>query len=226
MTALCVARPLFPSESAASYGDGLTMVMLWIALAVFWLLGAIGRPQFSIRFGWTDAAVLLLVGWHTVAALWAVGHGTPRPAINMLWEWVGMGLCFFLARQFIATAREARAVAAVMVALAVALSGYGLYQCAYELPQHAGDIPGRPRPGAARRRPVVPARLARAETLREPTGEQRTVGHLRPDQLAGRVSGAVAGDVGGRGSAAAGRNRKRLAGVWLLCLIPIAAACC
>ena len=39
--ALCVARPLFPSESAASYGDGLTMVMLWIALAVFWLLGAV-----------------------------------------------------------------------------------------------------------------------------------------------------------------------------------------
>ena len=43
MTALFVARPLFPSESAASYGDGLTVVMLWIALGVFWLLGAVGR---------------------------------------------------------------------------------------------------------------------------------------------------------------------------------------
>ena len=109
--------------------------MLWIALGVFWLLGAVGRPKFWLRFGWTDAAVLLLVAWHTVAALWAVGHGTPRPAVNMLWEWVGMGLCFFLARQLIVTPREGRAVAAVMVALAVAVSGYGLYQCAYELPQ-------------------------------------------------------------------------------------------
>jgi len=132
---LCVARPLYPSESAAIDGDGVTIVMLWLALAVFWLLGAVGRPEFSLRFGWLDAAVLFLVGWHTVAALWATQHGSPRPAVNMLWEWVGLGLCYLLARQFIATAREARAVAAVMVALAVALSAYGLYRCAYEMPQ-------------------------------------------------------------------------------------------
>ena len=134
MTALFVARPLFPSESAATFGDGLTMVMLWIALAVFWLLGAIGRPKVSIRFGPVDAAVLLLVGWYAVAALWAAEHASARPALNMLWEWVGMGLCFLLARQLIVTAREARAMAVVMVALAVALSGYGLYQYAYEMP--------------------------------------------------------------------------------------------
>lgn len=134
MAALCVARPLFPSESAAAYGDGLTMVMLWIALAVFWLLGAVGRPKFAIRFGRCDGAVLLLLGWYAVASLWAVKNAAPRPAINVLWEWVGMGLCYLLARQFIATAREARTLAAVMVALAVALSGYGLFQYCYEMP--------------------------------------------------------------------------------------------
>ena len=135
MTALLVARPLFPSESAAQYGDGLSIVMLWIALGIFWLLGAIGRPRFAIRFGWTDAAVLLLIGWHTVAAIWAAKHGTPRPAVNMLWEWVGLGLGFLLTRQFIVKPREARAAAAVMVALAVAVAGYGLYQYVYEMPQ-------------------------------------------------------------------------------------------
>ena len=62
----------------------------------------------------------------------------------MLWEWVGMGLCFFLARQFIVTPREARAVAAVMVALAVALSGYGLYQYAYEMPQTRAEYEADP----------------------------------------------------------------------------------
>ena len=133
-TALVVARPLFPSESAASYGDGLPMVMLWITLAVLWLLGSIGRPKFSVRFGWIDATVILLVAWHALAALWAVWHGSPRPAINMLWEWVGLGLCFLLARQFIVTAVEARALVAVMIALAVALAGYGLYQCFFEMP--------------------------------------------------------------------------------------------
>ena len=46
MTAVLVARPLFPSESAAANGDGLSVVMLWIALGVFWLLGIVGRPKF------------------------------------------------------------------------------------------------------------------------------------------------------------------------------------
>jgi hypothetical protein len=135
MTALLVARPLFPSESAAAHGDGMPMVMLWIALGVFWLLGAVGRPTFVLRFGCVDAAALALIAWNVVASLWAVWHGTPRPAVNMLWEWIGLGLCFFLARQFIVTPRERRAVAAVMVALAVAVSGYGLYQVCYEMPQ-------------------------------------------------------------------------------------------
>ena len=138
MMAIMVARPMFPSESAASFGDGLTAVMLWIALAVFWLLGrSPGRGSRSASDGPTPPCVLL-VRWHTVAAVLAVAHGTPRPAMNMLWEWIGMGLCFFLARQLIDTAREARAVVAVMIALAVALSGYGLYQRAYELPGRGG----------------------------------------------------------------------------------------
>ncbi len=134
LVALFVLRPLFPSEGAAREGDGLVVVMLWIALAVLWLLAAIGRRQFHVRFGWTDGAVLLLVGWHTIAALWATTQGSPRPAINMLWEWVAYGLCFFLARQLIVTRREARAVIAVMIGLAVALGGYGVYQYSCETP--------------------------------------------------------------------------------------------
>ena len=132
--ALFVARPLFPSEAAAYQGDGLPVVMLWIVLSVLWLLGAIARPQFRVRFGWTDAAVAVLIGWHTIAAVWAAMHLSPRPAVNVLWEWIGLGLAFFLARQLIVGRREARAVVVVMIALAVALSGYGLYQYFHELP--------------------------------------------------------------------------------------------
>jgi hypothetical protein len=132
--ALFVARPLFPSEAAAYQGDGLPVVMLWVVLSVLWLLGAIGHAQFRVRFGWTDAAVVLLIAWHTIAAVWAAMHLSPRPAVNMLWEWIGLGLAFFLARQLIAGHREARAVVVVMIALAAALSGYGLYQCFWELP--------------------------------------------------------------------------------------------
>jgi O-antigen ligase len=164
-TALLVARPLFPSESAADWGDGASAVMLWILLAVVWLLGEVASGRFAVRFGWLDAAVVLLVFWQIIAALWAVINGSPRPAMNMLWEWVGMALGFLLLRQLLGTGnlidvqsgatvglsssagntggqatrgthgRECRALLAVMIALAVGLSGYALYQRAYEYPQ-------------------------------------------------------------------------------------------
>jgi len=134
-TALLVAGPLVPGEASAAQGHGLLLVMLWIALAVVWLLAWLGRDRWEVRFGRLDVAVLVLIGLHTLAALWATSHAAPRPAINMLWHWVAFGLCFFMARQLVADAREARALAAVMIALAVTLAAYGIYQAAYELPQ-------------------------------------------------------------------------------------------
>ena len=131
---LVVARPLFPSESAILRGDGLPVVMLWIALAVFWLLGAIGHRGLRLRLGWVDGAVLLAVGLHTVSGVWATAHASPRPALNALWEWIGLGLSFLLVRQLVLGRREARAVVAVMAGLAVALAVYGLYQYFYSLP--------------------------------------------------------------------------------------------
>ena len=49
MTALFVARPLFPSEAVATHGDGVSVVMLWIALAAFWLIAAIARPNSLLK---------------------------------------------------------------------------------------------------------------------------------------------------------------------------------
>ena len=164
--------------------------------------------------------MLLLVGWHTVAALWAVGHGTPRPAINMLWEWVAMGLCFLLARQFIATAREARAVAAVMIGLAVALAGYGLYQYAYELPNTRAQYQANPDramrdaglwfPPGSPERGLFESRLSNKEPLATFALTNSLAAFLTPwlVMLAGVGLGS-------------GRNRKRLLAV-LVCSIPIA----
>lgn len=146
MTALFVARPLFPSEAVATHGDGVTVVMLWIALAAFWLIAALVRPKNSprpsgggpgvrVRFGRLEASVMVFLLFIAAATYWAVGHGSPRPAINVFWEWMALGLCFLLARQLIETQREVRALAAVMIALAVAISSYGLYQRAYEFPE-------------------------------------------------------------------------------------------
>lgn len=126
--ALLVARPLVTSDGAAGAGDGAVFVMLWIVLAGAWLVGQLRRGKLSVRFGWTDALLMLLIGWHTLAGVRAVAGGAPRPAINALWEWIGLGLSFLLVRQLFATAARARALAAVMIALGAALSAIGLHQ--------------------------------------------------------------------------------------------------
>ncbi|NQT11368.1 MAG: hypothetical protein HQ582_01380 [Planctomycetes bacterium] len=51
LCSLFVFRPLFPSESAASHGDGLFVVMLWIALTALWLAGAVRRRSLRAGFG-------------------------------------------------------------------------------------------------------------------------------------------------------------------------------
>ena len=134
VTALFVLRPLYPSESVAAEGDGLPVVMLWLLALIAWAI-LLARGNLSrVRFGWPDLAVALLVLWHSLSALWAVAFERPRPALNMLWEWIGLGIAFLLARQVFSSARERRAIGAVMVALAVVVSVYGLYQYSVELP--------------------------------------------------------------------------------------------
>ncbi len=134
LVALLVARPLFPSEASPEAGDNLTSIMLWLALAVVWLLGVIRVKEFRLRFGAVDVAVLVLVGWHTVAGLWTISHGSPRAAIDATWLWIAYGVSFFLARQLVASRREARATIVVMIGLAVGLAAYGIEQYFYELP--------------------------------------------------------------------------------------------
>lgn len=134
VSALFLLRPLYPSESVAAEGDGLPVVMLWLLALMFWAILAARRTIRQVRFGWPDAALAAVVLWHSIAALWAFAHESPRPALNMLWEWLGLAVAFFLARQVFSSGMQRRAIGAVMVALAVAVSIYGLYQYGVELP--------------------------------------------------------------------------------------------
>jgi O-antigen ligase len=219
MTALLVARPLFASESAAQHGDGIASIMLWIALGMVWLLGAIGRPKVFVRFAWIDAAVAMLLLCYLLATLSAVAHGSARPAVNVLWEWIGFGLSFFLIRQFIATAREARAVVAVMIALAVGVSCYGLYQYGYEMPQTRATYAANPDqalrgaemwfPPNSPERKAFEDRLQSREVIATFALTNSLAAFLTPwlVMLAGVLGGAL-------------RNRKRF---WMsgVCLVPI-----
>ncbi len=57
-----------------------------------------------------------------------------RPAINLAWEWVALGLIYLLLRNLPRTRDESSALAGILVATAFAVSAYGLYQVKVELP--------------------------------------------------------------------------------------------
>jgi tetratricopeptide (TPR) repeat protein len=127
------ARPLFPSEGA-DLGDGLAVVMLVLGASTVCMTFLLGRSRFAIRIGWTDIAVLVVVLLAVVASVRGALVGTTRPGINMLWEWLGYGMIWFLVRQLRLDAKERRAILAGMAAIAVGVAAYGLYQYLIEFP--------------------------------------------------------------------------------------------
>lgn len=134
MAALFVARPLLPSESAPQ-GEGLLFVMIWLLLLLTWAGIGWRDRKLLLHFNLVDAGVLALVGWHTVAALWALFQSGPgRPTLNLLWEWIALVVSYFLVRQLLRTRQAMQTLLAAMIGLAFALSCYGIYQYAVELP--------------------------------------------------------------------------------------------
>jgi O-antigen ligase len=143
---LFVARPLWPSESVARIGDGLPIVMLALLLAVGWFSVGLLAGELKLRCAAVDLAVVVLVGWNVVAAVYSAQHDAPRPAVNMLWEWVALGVLYFLARQCLQSPTERRAALIAMISLATALAAFGLYQYFVSMPdtraQYAADPDG------------------------------------------------------------------------------------
>lgn len=135
LAALYIATPLIPSESAATFGTGVVLVMLWLILAAIWLVEGMIRGRLEIRCGWTGTALVGLIFWQIVSTFVMSSEGTPRLAINVAWEWIAMGLGFLLVRSLVRTEKEVRAFLAVMVGLAICLSLFTFYEVLYSIPQ-------------------------------------------------------------------------------------------
>ncbi|MBX3413663.1 MAG: O-antigen ligase family protein [Pirellulales bacterium] len=126
---LCVARPLIPSIHVELQGNDAPFVMLWLilfslSLALLWRQG-----EAWLRAEFIDLALLVTVALYAASGLVACWNGAaPRPAINMTWTWIGYGAAFFVVRQLLRTPAEARALAAVMIALAATSCGYALHE--------------------------------------------------------------------------------------------------
>ncbi len=137
VAALLVGRLLVPTESAAQ-GATLWLAQLWLAAGLLWSWNCVRERDFRIRLDVCDLALWVVVGGHVVSALRIImTEGQKRAAINMLWEWIGLGVAFFLIRQTVRTRAGAQRVLLVMVATAVSLSGLGLWQHYVFYPQAA-----------------------------------------------------------------------------------------
>ncbi len=157
--AVCVARPLVPSEGVSWLGDGHAFTMLLLILTGGYLLLAWYEGRFTRRFHWTDAGFAALVLFCVASALLGVfvffngsagnpefraRFPAPRLALNMTWEWIGLGLTYFLARQLPKSALQTRVLVAIMIAMAAALAVLGLYQVAVTLPAERAAYEAEP----------------------------------------------------------------------------------
>jgi O-antigen ligase len=131
LTAMLIAmRPYWPSEDAST-GTGLTWVLATIVVAALAIIAALLGGTTRFRWSWVDASFLLLV---LLVGLSTVVAEDRRSAINLAWEWAGLGVVFLLVRNLPRTRAESATIAGVFVATAVALAAYGLFQAFVELP--------------------------------------------------------------------------------------------
>lgn len=134
LVALLVARPLLPSEGVSWIGDGQPFNLLTICLAAAYVVLAMVEGGVHRRLSLADLAVAVLIVLCVAAALNGARYGSARPSLNMLFEWLSLGLLYFLARQLVRTPREMRAMVAIMVALAVVMAAYGFHQVFVSFP--------------------------------------------------------------------------------------------
>ncbi|MGO9809268.1 MAG: O-antigen ligase family protein, partial [Isosphaeraceae bacterium] len=132
--ALMTARAYWPSEIDPSQvsGSGLLWVLAMLIVAGLWVAASLCGGRFRFRWSWTDAAVVALV---FLVGLSSTRGLDRRLAINLAWEWAGLGFAYVLARNLPRTRGESTVLAGALVATAVAVSAYGLYQARVEIPQ-------------------------------------------------------------------------------------------
>src|SRR5687767_1603159 len=125
--ALLVAPHLIPSEAVAE-GTHALPGMLWCLLLLGWGVVSALSADAKLRLDWSDAALLALVGLHAISGLVPRDGVVTRPALSTVWLWISYGIGWFLLRQLLSSSAQTRAVLAVMLALAIALTSQAYYQ--------------------------------------------------------------------------------------------------
>jgi hypothetical protein len=164
--ALITARAYATSEPDLERGAGAGLYWVLALLVVAGLAIAAGfvGGRFRFRWSWADAAVVALV---VLVAASSTHAWDRRPAINLAWEWIALGVAYLLVRNLPRTRNESSVLAGAMVATAFAVSVYGLYQVGVELPAIRARFARNPAPILALERiaPGTPAAAQFADRL-------------------------------------------------------------
>ncbi|HQX50115.1 MAG TPA: O-antigen ligase family protein [Planctomycetaceae bacterium] len=130
--ALLTAGFLWPTEEAVA-GEGLHLVVLWMLLGLFlaaqrWRFpGDAKEACRSIR--WLDLGVFLVIVGHLISTIVVFRlEGDRRAALNLTFEWMGLGVAWWILRSLFVDRRVAAQGVAVIVAICVGLSCFGIWQ--------------------------------------------------------------------------------------------------
>lgn len=130
--ALLTAGYLWPTEEAVS-GLGLHLVALWLLLGIlhesqcWW--GEDKGTTLRLRFDAMDLGVLLIALGHVISTFIVFQvEGDRRAALNLSFEWIGLFVAWRIFRVIFQDRRIAAQGIAVVVALCVGLSCFGIWQ--------------------------------------------------------------------------------------------------
>ena len=133
------ARFYLPTEATAQ-GETLWIVGLWLVIGIAATLAAWRSGGAVRRLEWLDVAVLLLIGGQAVSAIVVVAtSGDKRAAVNVAWEWFGVGIVWFVLRSRVVSASFREAFVRASIVTGIVLAGLGLWQHYVSQPQLAAE---------------------------------------------------------------------------------------
>jgi O-antigen ligase len=141
LIALFLCRLLVPTEATE---QGLT---LWLCAATFALAAVVFFGSFkfqsviSYRPALPDLAIGLMVLGHLVSGLHVLaGSGNGRSALNMMWEWLAIGVFWILMRLLVVRKESQQLLTNTFIVTVLGLSLLGLWQHYYWYPQQASKF--------------------------------------------------------------------------------------
>ncbi len=116
-------------------GTGSLWFMSAAVLAALAWNGRLVLDRPILWWQWADAALLVLLAVYVMSGLMMADQGNPRATINAVWQWIGFGMVYLVARQMLRRAVDRRAVCVVLLALATALATVSFYEYFFSMPR-------------------------------------------------------------------------------------------